>query len=200
MIWGRVWFSARSDLEAAQTAEAQGDIATAISSYQHAMRWYSPFASAPVEAADALDRIAADAEKRGERHIALPALRRLRGGILAVRSVYSPFEDRLADINSRLAVQTADEQIALGHQITIRGRDRAQLIADHAALLALDPTPTPGWALWVVLSFFGWIAAVAYTIRFGFTKTLAVNKRPLFRGLAATVLCFSLWVVGLVYA
>lgn len=200
VIWGRVWFSARADLVLGRAAESTGDLSAAITHHQHAMRWYSPFASAPVEAADALDRIAATAETKGERAVALPALRRLRGGILATRSIYSPFGARLDDVNQRLAVQTAEEQLALGDTQTIRGRDRDQLVADHLALLRLDPTPTPLWALLVVLSFLGWVGAVIYSIRFGFTSELKIRRKALVGGLLTTAVLFGLWVIGLMNA
>ena len=78
-IWGRVAVEANAELEAAQAWEALGDTDQAISRYQYAMRWYSPFATAPHASADALWRIGQRAIQDADRRTALSALRQLRG-------------------------------------------------------------------------------------------------------------------------
>ncbi len=199
VVWARAWTSARAELEAGRAAQAAGDHRASIERLQFALRWYTPGASAPVEAADALLAIAEEAELRGDRDLALAALRRLRGGMRAVRSVYSPFAQRMASVDDRIAALTADAQLALG-QPTIRGRDRAQLVADHRALLALDPTPSPGWSLLVVLGFGGWVAGGFLTLFRGLDADGRVRGAAFLRWGGLTLGAFALWIVGLVYA
>ncbi len=199
-LWIRVAVSASADLDAAQAAETRRDLDGAVRHYQWAVRSYSPLASAPVKAADALDRLAREAVERGDRARALQALRRLRGGILATRWLLSPFGDRLADVNARLARLTADQQLAEGHPDTLAGRDRDTLIADHAALLALDPIPSPWASLWVVLSFLGWVLGALGFIFKGLDREARVQGPAARRFGALTVLSFAAWVVGLMVA
>ena len=88
-IWLRVFIESREELQAAQSAEAAGELVTALEHYQYAARWYSPFASAPGDALDALQRIGRTHVPRSERSV-LKAFRRLRGAILATRWLVRP--------------------------------------------------------------------------------------------------------------
>ena len=195
VVVGRVWLGARTELETAQ--KRQG--AERLDRLQWAMRWYLPGASAPREAADAIEALAETAESDGDIEAALGAWRRLRGGILATRHLWSPFGARLPRANARIAELTADLQIRSG-AVSIRGRDRGTLIADHLALLQLDPTPKAGWSIAVFLGFLGWVGGAAWTIRRGLTAKGTVRRKPFLRGLAITLLCFGVWIVGLLNA
>lgn len=200
VAWVRVALSAADELAQGQALETRRDRAGALRHYQWALRWYSPLASAPVKAADALDRMAREAVERGDRAEALAALRRLRGGILSTRWLLSPFGDRLPDVNARLAKLTAEQQVAEGHAVTIAGRSQSELEAEHARLLALDPMPAPGWSLLVVLSFLGWIGGGLLTIFRGLDREVRLQRGPALRYGALTAVCFSLWILGLTQA
>lgn len=195
-VWGRAWTSARSELERADIARSAGEVERALTHYQYAMRWYTPGASAPQSAARALDALAQEATANGKRQTALDALRRLRGGILATRHLFSPFGGRLDDVNQRIAKHMAAEQLALG-QATIRGRSLATLEADHLALLQRDPTPTVGWSLLVIFSFLGWLGAVFMTLSKGLTREASVVRPTFFRWGAAALTSFGLWLFAL---
>ena len=199
VVWLRVWTSARDELAQARRARAAADVEGAIRHYQYAMRWYSPGAGAPGDAAADLRLLARDLEGAGDRKNALRAWRRLRGAVRATRSVYTPFAGLADEVDRNIARLTADEQLALG-QPTIRGRDRAQLEADHLRLLKLDPTPTAGWGLLVVLAFIGWVAGGFLTIARGFDREARLLRPGFIRYAALTAACFGLWVVGLVMA
>ncbi len=194
---GRAYVSAREALAAAQASEAAGDLATALARYQFAMRWYTPGADAPVAAADALTRLADAAEARGDRAGALAALRRLRGGIFSTRSLYSPFGDRLAAVDTRLARLSAAEQVAAGLD---RGQSPEALEAEHARLLALDPTPTPGWALAATLGFFGWVGGALGFIFRGLDAGLRLVQPAARRWSLVFACSFGVWVLGLWFA
>lgn len=195
VAWVRVVMASHDAMETAAAAEASGDEAAAVEHYQYAMRWYSPFASTPAEAADALWRLGDAATARGDRAAAMAAFRRLRGGILATRGLTCPFCDLLDPVNQRLAVLIAAEQQALG-QPTIRGRSREALVADHLALLRLDPIPHPGWALLAVLGFFAWVAGGFLVVFRGLDP--ALRRTPAFaRWAGLTAVGFAAWLLGL---
>lgn len=191
----RAYVSAGEQLDLAAAARAAGDEAAAVEHYGYAMRWYTPLAGAPHEAADALWEIADEATARGDRAAALRALRRLRGGILSTRGLTCPFCDLLDPVNQKLAVHIAAEQLAL-NQPTLRGRSRAELVADHLALLRLDPIPHPGWSLLAVFGFFAWVGGGFATIFRGLDP--ALKRTPAFPWLAGlTALGFAGWLIGL---
>jgi tetratricopeptide (TPR) repeat protein len=194
---GRAHVSARTEFEAGVAAESAGDLPGALAHFQFAMRWYTPGAEAPVAAADALTRLADAAEAKGDRAGALAALRRLRGGIFSTRSFYSPFGERLAAVDARLARLSAAEQIAAG---LARGQSVDALEAEHARLLALDPTPTPGWALAATLGFFGWVGGTLGFIFRGLDAGLRLVQPAARRWSLVFAGSFGVWVLGLWYA
>lgn len=193
-LFGRAFFSARAELAEARAAEAGGDAAGALEHYQYALRWYTPGASAPVEAADALGRLADEAMARGDRVGALNALRRLRGGIRATRSFYVPFGDRQAAVDARIAELSAAEQIAAGLS---RGQTEADLVAEHRRLLALDPTPNAALALLATAGFALWIGAGLHFIFRGLDAELRFVPGQAARSLGASALGFALYLIGL---
>lgn len=197
VAWIRVAASAREELAAARAAEAEGDLDRAIRRYQYALRWYSPGADAPRDAAEALWVIARGAHARGDADTALKALRALRGGALATRSLFSPFEHYLGPANRALARLTAEAHVG---RPSAEGRSVDELEAYHARLLALDPVPAPGWSLLVVLGFVGWVAGGFATIFRGLDREARVRRGPFLRWGGLTALCFAAWVVGLIYA
>lgn len=195
VAWVRAYLSANDEFTAAALAQAAGDEATAVERYGYAMRWYTPFGETPYEAADVLWDIADDATARGDRTAAMRALRALRGGILSTRGLTCPFCDLLDPVNQKLAAQIAAEQMALG-QPTIRGRSQSELVADHLALLRLDPVPDPGWSLLAICGFFAWVGGGFATIFRGLDAGL--KRTAAFPWLAGlTALGFGGWLVGL---
>jgi tetratricopeptide (TPR) repeat protein len=195
--WVRMYRLAEAELGAAEAALAAGDRAEATERAQFAMRAYTPGAQAPRAGAGILLRLAEEAEARGDRAGALAALRRLRGAIRSTRWIYSPFHHLAAPVDLRLAALTADEQLALGDADTIRGRDRSQLEADHRALLALDPVPSPGRSLWIVFSFFGWVIGAVLVIARGLDRRVRIRHRPFFLWGGFALLALVSWFVSL---
>ncbi|MEE2756438.1 MAG: hypothetical protein VYA30_07240 [Myxococcota bacterium] len=198
-LWGRTWWSSRAELTRAVALERAGKIEQAIEHYQYAARWYSPLAKAPEEARAALQRIAADAERKGNLDVALKAYRRLRGAILSTRGMTNPGLNLLSSTNKAIAGLMAKQQFRLA-DASSAGRTEAELEAHHLRLLALDPIPGFGWSALIVLSFLGWISGVFYVIRRGLNEDLTVEKGPFLKGTFATILLLAIWVFALTQA
>ncbi len=193
-VWVRVFTGARAELAAAQAAEAAGDRSAALTHHQYAMRWYTPFAAAPEASAAALRRLAEEARAAGDTATELSALHHLRGGIRSTRSLHSPFGDRAAEVDARLAELMADAELAAGLG---DGRDRDALVAEHARLLALDPTPAPALALAATLGFLGWVAAAFGFLFRGLDADLRLVQPSARRWMVAFVSSFGVWMLGL---
>ncbi len=182
----RAFLRSNEFLESAQAFENQGKIEEALSDYQIAMRAYVPFASAPKEAALALQRLNT-----------LESLNRLRGGILATRSFYSPFGEMLPATNQKIAELMADETLATNASEVIRGRSREKLISNYLAFLQLDQVPSPWWSLVLIGGLLGWMASVLLFIFRGLTKEGGLNKRPAIVFAVCAMLSFGVWLLGL---
>ena len=181
---------------AVQFEKAPDTLPRALEHYQFAARWYTPFSGTSSDALDALIRIADGARVKGDRALALKALRRARGAILATRWLFNPYGERLERVNRALAEVTADEELAR-QSITSSGKSRANLVDEHLSLLAQDPAPDPWWSLLVVLSFFGWVSCAAFAIWRGFDSELEVDKKPLAMWVISAAISFALWLVSL---
>ena len=196
VAWGRGCVESSSAFERAVQAETSNDLVGAVEQYQYAARWYTPGSSVPPEAAEALIRIGKDAERRGDRELALKAWRRLRGAILATRGLMMPLGEYLELANTRLANLMAEQQIQQGGP-TLRGRSKEQLVADHLALLRLDPAPDPGWSLLVILSFIGWLLATVIAIWRGLNTDVTIRGSSLWRWGGVSLFFFGLWLLAL---
>ncbi len=193
VVWVRCVVEGRNELANAHKAS---DFASKIMHLQQAMRWYAPGADHCVEAAEGLEALAREAEASGRPEEALAAWRRLRGAIRATRHLWTPFADRAAAVDERIAELMAHQQLVEA-SATLRGRDRARLVADHKALLAQDPTPATGWILLITLSFLGWVGSAFVLTRRGFDAALTLQSGPFLRWSATTLGFFALWLVGL---
>jgi len=193
----RAYTTAEDALAAGEAALAEGRVDEAQDHLQWAMRAQTPGASAPHRAADLLEGVAADALARGDDPTALRALRRLRGGILSTRHLWSPFSERLEAVNARLAAVTARTQIAEGNA---RGASLEALTAEHARLLALDPTPSVGASLAVSLGFLGWVGCLFGLIFRGLNAELRWVPHAARTWGAGALACFATWLAGLYIA
>ena len=196
-VWARAFSASRDELAAGRAAEASGDLELARTRYQYAMRWYTPGAEAPAAGAAALQRLAETARTTGDREGELAALRRLRGGIRATRSLFSPFAAMANPVDARLAEVMADAQLAAGLGA---GRDRAAWTTEHARLLALDPTPATLPALATTLGFLAWVAAAFGFIFRGLDADLRLVPPSARRWSVAFVSSFGVWMLGLWFA
>ena len=198
-LYGRVWWSARVDLETAQAFEAKGNLEKAIEHYQYAARWWSPGTQTPIDARDALFRIGTECEANHRPELALRAYRRLRGVMLSTRWLLSGEDSKRPVIEERIASLMAHKQIARGGPES-RGEDVASLTAHHLQLLRHDTTPTSGLSFAVLVGFIGWVTSIVWTIRRGLTRDLSIRRRPFMLGLSLSALFFAIWCLSLMRA
>ena len=195
----RAELSAADELRNANIALDKGAVNEAIEHFQYALHWHAPFSQSAHEAVEALQEIANQARRDGDRGTELKALRRLRGGILATRSFATDYSDQLPTINLQLAKVTAVEQLALGGP-TIGGRSQSELEAHHLSLLQLDPAPDSFWALVVVLAFLSWVSLIVLTITRGFDAALSIQQPFFFRASSGAIVSFVIWLLALTRA
>lgn len=157
----RVAYSGMRELGEAKAAAASGDVDLAIARYRRAARWYLPGSPYHVAALDQLAQLGETAEAAGDPQRALAAYRSIRGSILAARSFYVPERERLAAADRKIAALMA-AQPAPGMDA---GKTRAQLYAEHLALLEASPDPNLFWTF-VLLSGFTAFVAAAFAFSF----------------------------------
>ena len=198
-LGGRVWWSARVELETAQALEGENQLKQAIEHYQYAARWWLPWTQAPAEARAALFRIGTECEESRRPELALRAYRRLRGAILSTRWLLSVADSRRPVVEKRIATLMATAQLARGGPES-RDESLGSLTEHHLELLRHDPVPTAGISFAVLVSFMGWIASIVWTIRRGLTRDLSIRRKPFILGLSLAGVFFAIWCLSLMRA
>jgi hypothetical protein len=195
-LGARVVYSARVELDAAHHAAESGDTDQAIAHYRRAARNYLPGSPYHVTALDQLSNLGRAAEAAGDEIRALAAFRAIRGSIMAARSFYVPERERLAAADRKIATLMA-EQAAPGMDA---GKSKAQLYAEHLALLEASPDPN---LLWTVLLLAGFAAFVGATFAFS-ARAIDDEDRLIYREAlrwgALIVVGFGLFALGLTLA
>jgi hypothetical protein len=195
-IWLKVRLEAGAALERAQAFESTGDFDLAIVVYRQAIRWYSP-GSGPVDTSvERLLALANQLENDESPELALVAYRALRTAIYGIRSVVSPYSDRLPSIESRIA-----DLMAVQEGAPKLSDDWETRKAQHEALLAKDIAPHLGWSLVAVFAFLGWIGTLFGLAFRGFDDDsgalLPANAAP---WVAGVLLTLGVWLTGLAFA
>ncbi len=187
-----VW-SGRAELGLGERLQARGDLEGALVHLRRAARWYVPFAAHPARALDRLRAMAEAAERRGDRDFALACWRAQRGAILATRSVFVPFAERLATAEERIArlmAQAPPPPIDASRSET----ERYEL---YLSMLRQRPGPA-GWAVALAMAgLFTWLGAAWKAASEGFDEEDRLRPAALRRWVLLFVVGFVMFLTGL---
>jgi hypothetical protein len=192
----KVSYSSRQELGLGTKADARGDYATAITHYERAIKWYTPFSRSVRLAVKGLWTLGVEAERREDLSLAQDAYWALRGSLYAVQSLYLPYRGWMPRIEERLAVLMAKTAQPEG-----QGSEKlTQNTARFAHLLQRDIAPTLGGSILVELGFLGWVGTVAGFIWFACSRhgRQAWQQGLLWGG--GVVVFFGVWIVGMLLA
>lgn len=190
----RAIWEGRSALAEGERARERGDAAEATRRFRRAARWYVPGAPHVRQAYDRLEAMAEAAETRGALDEALAAWRGVRGSILATRTAYTPFDERLESADRHIArLMAALEDDSLD-------RDESEREAWHRDRLARIEAPSRAWTLVALCGLGLWVGAGILFATRGVTPGDTLARRP---AAAAGILLATgllLWFVGLASA
>jgi hypothetical protein len=193
VVVGRVAHDSWSALRAGDAVLARGDATAATREYLHAVRMYLPRSPFVARALDRLDQVARKAAAAGDLTSERQAWESVRAGLLGARSLYTPYPDRLAAANGRLAIlyaQIEEERVAPGASAAERQRW-------HADRLAPQPGPAVPATVAALLGLGLWLGAVVVFIRRGVDRGLRLDRRWSGYCAVAFLAGFSLFVLGL---
>ncbi|MFW5925525.1 MAG: hypothetical protein ACOC9O_00055 [Myxococcota bacterium] len=192
----RVVVASQHELEQAAELQREGDVDAAIVHLRRAARWYAPGNPYVTDALEALATVARQAERQGDRERALFAWRSVRAAILSTRSFYVPHAERLARADTRIAELMA----SLDPPPIDAGKSRAELKAEHLALLRSVDRPHVGWTLLLLLGFAAWVGgAFTFAVRAIDEEDRIVRAQALRWG-GVIGLGLVLWLVGMTFA
>lgn len=192
VVVSRVFWDGRAALDRGDRALDKGDVVEAMTEWRRAARWYAPGAPHVADAYDRLETLAKTATDKGDDKTALEAWRAVRSSILATRSFYTPFPDRLARANERIAALMAKVDTATGTE-----EERRQF---HYALLARDDSPRVGWALAALAGFAAWVGGGFWFARRGVTEDGKLERKVAARAGLLIAAGILVWMLGLYQA
>ncbi len=209
LVTRAIW-EGRSALHAGDEAMANGDVAGAIDGWRRAARWYVPLAPHVGDAYDRLARVATDAELQQDRITALTAWRAIRSSSLATRWVVTPYADRKAHADQRIAALMAEEPV--WGQPVPAGEDPTRLAAPeagdtvaareayYAAQLARDGAPSLAWVIVALAGFGGWLGGCVRFARRALGPEDRLDRRVAAESGVLVLIGMVVWVVGLYLA
>ena len=195
-------FVVKSAVEATKTyhrAEAaykQGKADEARQYYERTIKRHTPLSATTPRAIKRLWQLGTTAEGQGNVPLALAAYRSLRSSLYAIQSVYSPYKPWIPKSESKIAALMA-------HTITAAQPNAAKLAQDTAKFLRQLQRPSGphlGWTIVTEIGFLGWIGATVGFIWRASTPTGGWAWRPSLRWGGSGVVCFTLWIIGMLFA
>jgi len=190
----RVLWDGRQALIAGDEALRHADVPAAINHFRRAARWYAPGAPHVGRAYDRLEELARAAADHGDDGVALEAWRAVRSSVLSTRSFYTPYPDRLARANERIADLMAKLDKSGGDPPVAERRSW------HAALLARDESPSLPWTVMALVGFFAWVGGGFWFATRAIGEDGKLEARRATRAWTVIAIGLVLWMVGLYQA
>jgi hypothetical protein len=193
----KVTYNARQEFAHGEEEYTRGAYDVAITHYERAIKWYTPFSKTVRMAVERLWQLGTEAETRGDWHLALEAYQSLRSSLYAVQSFYIPYQSWIPKSEERIAPLLAKTK-AGAEAGTEQGEDKlAQDTARFAMQLQRHVGPHLGWSVLVEVGFLGWVGATVGLIWYVVDEHghFAPRQGVLWGSLLAVF--FALWLVGM---
>jgi hypothetical protein len=185
VLWARAFYGAMETYERGEKLLEEGQTIRAITYFDRALHWYAPLNPYVKKATLKLWEIGEKAEKTGDTRMASIAFESIRSGYYGATHFVTPNKDWIMKAESKLS--------SLHREKAGRGEDSQALFS------AKSPHPDPFWSAVVVFGFLGWIGGLIALIVKTFGKGgYRYSKSAPWLGFS--LLCFILWIAGMVKA
>jgi len=189
----KIVYSARQEFVYGEQAFTRGEYAVAITHYERAIKWYTPFSKTVQLAVERLWQLGTEAEARGNSPLALEAYQSLRSSLYAVQSFYIPYQSWIPKSEERIATLLAKTKVGTEPQEDKLAQDTARF----AIQLQRHVGPHLGWSILVEIGFLGWVGATVGLIWYVVDEAGNFARRQglLWGSLIAAF--FALWLIGM---
>src|SRR5215467_8393483 len=151
----KVTYNASQEFAHGEAAYTRGAYDVAITHYERAIKWYTPFSKTVQLAVERLWQLGTEAEIRGDWRLALEAYQSLRASLYAVQSFYIPYRSWIPKSEERIAPLLAKTKAGTEPQEDKLAQDTARF----AMQLQRHVGPHMGWSILVEVGFLGWAGA-----------------------------------------
>jgi len=193
MLLLKTLYSARQEFVYGEQAATRGEYEEAITHYERAIKWYTPFSTTVQMAVERLWQLGTEAETRGEWHLALEAYQALRASLYAVQSFYVPYQSWIPKTEARIAPLLAKTKAGTEPQEDKRAQDTTR----YAMQLQRPLGPHLGWSVLAEIGFLGWVGA---TVGLIWSVVDAQGQFVWRHGVlwgSVLAVFFALWLIGM---
>ena len=196
VVWVRAFWGSLKAYHEGEDCLKEDQIIAAVTHFDRAIHWYTPFNPFVEKSAQRLWEISAEAQKRGDPRLAFIALRAIRRGFYSARSFYTPGKDWIDRAETRIAILLPLEETNEAHV------GRSITPTKNKTQAGKTSGPNVLWAIIMEIGFLGWIgSAIGLIITFQRRSkgSPAVPLPPFLWG-ALIVLFFTIWLIGMMKA
>lgn len=186
VLWARAFYGSMQDYDTGETLLKGNEIIRAITYFDRSLHWYAPVNPYLERAATRLWEIGEQAEKAGDKRLALIAYESIRNGFHGATHFVTPGKHWIRKVDAKLASLN-------------RGQTENRKTPRSSAFSGESPYPSSFWSAVVVIGFLGWIGSLIGLI----TVTFRPGEDRRGKGLlwfGFSLLCFILWLVGMTNA
>jgi hypothetical protein len=196
LVWVRAFWGSLKAYHEGEDRLRKGQIIAAVTHFDRAIHWYTPFNPFVEKSAQRLWEISTEAQKRGDPRLALIALRAIRRGFYSARSFYTPGKDWIDRAETRIAILLPLE----GTNGALVGR--GTMPTKNKTQDGKSSGPNVLWAIIMEIGFLGWIGSAVGLINSFQRRSKGPPAIPLtpFLWGALIVAFFTIWLIGMMKA
>jgi len=197
VLVAKVTYNAGQEFAHGEEEYTRGAYDVAITHYERAIKWYTPFSKTVRMAVERLWQLGTEAETRGDWHLALEAYQSLRSSLYAVQSFYIPYQSWIPKSEERIAPLLAQTKTGAEGGAE-QGTDKlAQDTARFAMQLQRPVGPHLGWSILLEIGFLGWVGATVGLIWYVVDEDGNFARRQGLLWGSLIAVFFALWLIGM---
>jgi len=189
----KVTYNARQEFTVGEEAYTRGAYDVAITHYERAIKWYTPFSNTIRHAEERLWQLGTEAETRGDWRLALEAYQSLRASLYAVQSFYIPYQNWIPKTEERIAPLLARTKAGTEPQEDKLAQDTTRF----AMQLQRHVGPHLGWSILVEIGFLGWVGAAVGLIWYVVDGQGNFARRQGILWGSLLAVFFALWLISM---
>ena len=197
MVWGRAYYGSMRDYQKAESFLKDQKHIRAITYFDRAIHWYTPFNPYIQKSAEDLWEIGEQSEKKGDIKMALIAYRTIRRGFYSARSFYQPGKNWLERCEAKIGSLMTKEKEERSDFDLASTNDTGELFFKKKR-----SDPVIFWSLIVEIGFLGWIGSVIGFIMLGIGRR--EEHQSVFLNyliwILVIIIFFTAWIIGMVKA
>ncbi len=196
-VWIWAFTGAMKDYIKGEALFAEEQYIRAITYFDRAMHWYTPFNPYVKRSAECLWEISKKAEKSGDYILARIAIESIRNSYYGSRSFYTPGKKWIIKCEQRISsiIRNHDDKIFLNSSLDSKEQ------SDYLIATVYND-PDIFWTIVLEIGLFGWIVAtigfIYFVVNKGIKPDIYIYKHWFW--ISVVCICYGIWILGMIRA